>query len=84
MIIDTKQVFWYIVQTMKKSKLISDQVREAIKKSGKTRYEISKHTGVEQASLSRFHHKQRSISLEAVDRIGKYLGLEITPKKKGR
>ncbi len=69
---------------MKKSKRISEQIRQAIEKSGKTRYEIAKETGVEESSLSRFHHKQRSISLEAVDRIGEFLGLEITYKKKGR
>jgi transcriptional regulator with XRE-family HTH domain len=68
-------------------KPLSEQLRDAIEKSGKTRYEISKATGVSPQSLSKFVLRTRpGLSFDALDRIGEYLGLEIVkkqPKKKG-
>ena len=68
-------------------KPLSEQLRDAIEKSGKTRYEISKATGVSPQSLSKFVLRTRpGLSFDALDRIGEYLGLKIVkkqPKKKG-
>jgi transcriptional regulator with XRE-family HTH domain len=68
-------------------KPLSEQLRDAIEKSGKTRYEISKATGVSPQSLSKFVLGTRpGLSFDSMDRIGEYLGLEIVkkqPKKKG-
>jgi transcriptional regulator with XRE-family HTH domain len=70
------------------SRTISDQIRAAIKKSGMTRYRLSKETGIDQAALSRFVHGAAGLSLEAIDRIGAVLGLEVvskgTKKAKGK
>jgi len=65
---------------------LSEQLRDAIKKAGVSRYEISKATGVSQSTLSKFVLKQRpGLSFDAMDRIGQYLGLVIVtqPKKRG-
>ena len=68
-------------------KPLSEQLRDAIENSGKTRYEISKATGVSPQSLSKFVLRTRpGLSFDSMDRIGEYLGLEIVkkqPKKKG-
>lgn len=62
-------------------KPLSDQLRQAIVKSGVSRYEISKRTGVSQAALSKFVLGQRGMSMKAMDAVGLFLGLSITTKK---
>jgi transcriptional regulator with XRE-family HTH domain len=65
---------------------LSEQLRDAIEKAGVSRYEISKATGVSESTLSKFVLRQRpGLSFDALDRVGKYLGLVIVkqPKKKG-
>jgi hypothetical protein len=67
-------------------KPLSEQLRDAIEKAGITRYELSKITGVSQATLSKFVLRQRpGLSFDAMDRIGLEFGLVIVkkqPKKK--
>jgi predicted transcriptional regulator len=63
-------------------KPLSAQLREAIVKSGVSRYEISKQTGVSQAALSKFVLGHRGISVKAMDAVGLFLGLSITTKSK--
>jgi predicted transcriptional regulator len=62
-------------------KTLSEQLRRAIVKSGVSRYEIAKQTGVSQAALSRFVLGHRGISGKAMDAVGLFLGLAITTKK---
>ena len=69
---------------MTSMKTLSEQLRELIVKSGVSRYEISKQTGVSQAALSRFVLGHRGISGKAMDAVGAFLGLTITTKKKKR
>jgi len=64
-------------------KTLSEQLREAILKSGVSRYAISKQTGVSQAALSKFILGHRGISVKAMDAVGLFLGLSIT-RKRGR
>ena len=64
-------------------KTLSEQLREAILKSGVSRYAISKRTGVSQAALSKFILGHRGISVKAMDAVGLFLGLSIT-RKRGR
>ncbi len=59
-------------------KRLSEQLREAIVKADVSRYRISVETGVDQTALSKFVLGRRGLSLEAMDRIGLYLGLSIT------
>jgi hypothetical protein len=56
---------------------VSDQVRRAIKDCGLTRYRIYKETGIDQASLSKFLSGERGLSLEALDKLGELLHLEV-------
>ena len=59
-----------------------DQFRQAVLDSDMTRYEISKQTGVDNASLSRFVHGERGLSEEALNSLGELLNLEIVVRKK--
>lgn len=63
---------------------LSQQIREAILQADVSRYEIARETGVGQPALSRFVHGERGLSLDALDRIGLYLGLSITTSRPRR
>jgi transcriptional regulator with XRE-family HTH domain len=67
---------------MKKARSISDALRSAIIKSGMTRYEIAKRSGVPQSALSRFMNGERSISLETLDKLAEVLSVELSPSKR--
>jgi plasmid maintenance system antidote protein VapI len=66
----------------KKPSALSDQLRLAIEQSEHSRYAIHKATGIDQAVLSKFVHGERGVSLDTVDILGEYLGLEITLRNK--
>jgi len=61
--------------------MILENISKAIEKSGKTRYRISKETGIDQAVLCRIV-SGGSCSTKTADILCKYLGLELKPKKK--
>ena len=65
------------------SKLLN-QVRNEINKCGKSRYVISKETGISEATLSLFVNGERGMGHEMLEKLTEYLGLEIIvrPKKK--
>lgn len=63
---------------------ISQQLQKAIDDSGMTRYAISKATGVDQSSLSRFMSGKQMLSLEAVDLICQHLGLKLSQRRDRR
>ena len=60
---------------------ILESITKAINKSGKTRYQISKETGIDEAVLCRIV-SGGSCSMKTADILCKYLGLELKPKKK--
>jgi len=62
---------------MKKYILLTEQLRKAINTCGQSRYAIAKATGVGADTLSRFVNGERGLSMEAMDAIGKHLGLRI-------
>jgi transcriptional regulator with XRE-family HTH domain len=72
----------------KQTKLLTDQLRQAIDDSGLTRYRISKETGVSESALSQFYNRHRGLSMEAMNALGECLQLTITlgrkPGKKGK
>ncbi len=61
----------------KKRPTVSDQIRQAILDTGLTNYRISKSTGVDQSTLSRFLNGGHDISTQTVDILGKFLDLEV-------
>ena len=60
-----------------KKRRFSDQIRRLIDSCGMSRYQISKHTGIDQAALSRFMSGERGLSRKALDEIGELLDLEV-------
>ena len=65
----------YIINTM-----IIETIKKQIEKSGLSRYQIWKDTGVDQATLSRLMHG-KTITVETADILCKYFKLELKPKK---
>ena len=59
------------------AKKLSEQIREAIDESGLTRYRIAQETGIDESALAKCDHGTRGLSLDALDRLGVYLGLRI-------
>ena len=54
-----------------------DQIREAVRSSGMSRYFLSQQSGVDEASLSRFV-RGAGLSMESLDSIAEVLGLGVT------
>ena len=74
--------------TKQRSKLLTDQIRQAIDDSGLTRYQIAKDAGIDESALAKFYNGHRGLSMEALNALGEFLQLRITlgrnPKKKGK
>ena len=68
----------------RKPKPISQQLRQAILNANESRYRIAKETGVTEGQLSRFIHSKAKLTLDSIDAIGEYLGLEIATAAKSR
>jgi len=72
----------------RRSKKLTDQVRQAIDDSGVTRYQIAQDTGIDESALAKFYNAHRGLSLDNLDRLCEYLGVRIVidrnPGKKGR
>ena len=66
--------------------MILENIAKAIKKSGKSRYQIAKDTGIDQAVLCRIATGSGtgSCSTKTADILCRYLGLELVAKKKRR
>ena len=62
---------------------ITDQLRRAIRASGKSRYWLSGESGVDKAALSRFMAGKATLTLPSLDRLAEVLGLELRKKRKG-
>ncbi len=57
---------------------LTDQIRRAIERSAVSRYRIAQETGVAESTLCRFMGRKGGLSLDALDRVGKYLHLTVT------
>jgi hypothetical protein len=57
-----------------------EQIRKHIKACGKSRYQISKDTGIDKAALSRIM-QGGSCKAETADILLKYFGIELIAKK---
>lgn len=61
-----------------------ETLRQAIEKSGKSRYRIHKDTGIDQAVLCKIM-AEGTCSMDTADQLCEYLGLELRPRwAKGR
>jgi transcriptional regulator with XRE-family HTH domain len=63
---------------------VTEQLREAMDKSGRSRYALAKATGIDGATLHRFYYGQGNLSAEGIDRLAETLGLELKPKRPAR
>jgi hypothetical protein len=63
--------------THKRIKL-TDQLRQAIETSDKSRYQIGQETGIDPATLCRFVKGRGGLSTDGLDRIADCLGLNLT------
>jgi hypothetical protein len=60
---------------------LSEQLRQAIRDCGESRYSLSKRTGIDQSTLTRFMSGERGLRLDVVDVLADVLGLELRPRK---
>jgi len=69
----------------RRTKVVSEQLRRAIRDSGESLCRIAAACGVDDGALSRFMRKERGLTLKSVDALCKHLGLELREsKRKGR
>ena len=61
-----------------------DELRDAIEASGKTRYRIAQESGIAESMLSRLMSGERGLSIDALETLADYLGLEIVMRPKRR
>ena len=62
---------------------LSDQLRQAITNSDLTRYRICVECDIDQGTMSKFMVGQVGMSLETLDRLVAFLGLELVKRKGG-
>jgi hypothetical protein len=68
----------------KPNKRFSDEIRAAVETCGKTRYRISKETGIDAAVLCRFVQGQVGLSMDTLDTLAECLGLHVVSERKPR
>ena len=61
---------------------LSEQLRDEIQSCGKTRYQISKDTGLSQPLLSRFVNDECGLSMYSTDALCAYLNLKLAKRTK--
>jgi hypothetical protein len=57
---------------------VSEQLRRAVRASGKTLYRVAKDTGISYAPLHRFLHGRSGLRMDLLDQLCSYLGLRLT------
>jgi transcriptional regulator with XRE-family HTH domain len=66
-----------IMSKQQPSLKLSEQIRAAVEGSGVSAYRISADTKLDKAALSRFMSGTRGLSMESLDTLAGYLGLQI-------
>ena len=61
----------------KRSGKLSDEIRDAIRSCGVSRYRIAKELSVSEGLLSKFMHKRSGLSMETLDALAGLLDLHI-------
>lgn len=60
---------------------MTEQLRQAIERSGQSRYAICKALDIDQGQLSKFMHGERGLGLGVLDRLCAHLRLELRSRK---
>ncbi len=66
---------------MARTKPISDQLRDAIERSGLSWYAIAGETGIDKATIGRFMKGTHDLAPHNIDRLGEFFGIKITVTK---
>ena len=61
-----------------------DEIRDAIEASSQSRYRIAQESGIAESVLSRLMSGERGLSIDALETLADYLGLEIVMRPKRR
>lgn len=61
----------------RKPETVSETLRRAIIDSGESLMDIERATGVDSGRLSRFMRAERGLTLSAVDKLARHLGLRL-------
>jgi len=64
--------------------MLSEQLKASIATAGVSRYAIAKATGVAESQLSRFLSGRAGLSLESIDKVGRFLGLRLVVESESR
>jgi plasmid maintenance system antidote protein VapI len=64
-------------------KPFSDELRDAVRRSGRTIYDIAKAVGTPPSTIHRFVHGQAGLSLAMIDRLAEVLDLHVSVGKGG-
>lgn len=63
---------------------LTDAIRAAVKASDQTPYAIAKGAGVARSQLSRLLSGESGMTVDTIERLADYLGLQITMEPKGK
>jgi transcriptional regulator with XRE-family HTH domain len=55
----------------------ADEIRQALKKAGVSRYRIERDTGINRATLSRFVHGKAWLAEDTLNKLAVYLQLQV-------
>jgi ribosome-binding protein aMBF1 (putative translation factor) len=67
---------------MTKKETVSERIRKAVETADVSRYRIAQETQIEESALSRFVSKERGLSMEALDALAEFFGLELVARGK--
>lgn len=63
---------------------LTDRIRDAVRQSGATQADVSRHSGVAPSALSRFMGGTGGLSLDSLDRLAYSLGVVVVPEPEWR
>jgi transcriptional regulator with XRE-family HTH domain len=67
---------------MPKRRTVSERIRQAVEMADVSRYRIAQETQIEESALSRFVSRERGLSMEAIDALAEFFGLELVARGK--
>ena len=68
----------------KRHKTVSEQLREAIDAAPISRRQICLRLGIDESQFSRYMNHKAGLSMEGIDAVAAFLGLELRPIQKPR
>lgn len=72
----------YIACMPRQPKRVSERIRAAIAASEASRYRIAKDCEIAESTLSRFMAGEQGLSMQAIDTLAEYFGMELVQKRK--